>query len=51
MLEQGRVHVYNSAIYLQDGEIVHVRDYMDGLGVAHAMGRLPAVAAALDRPA
>jgi uncharacterized protein len=36
---------------VRDGEIVHVRDYMDGLGVAHAMGRLPAVAAALDRPA
>jgi hypothetical protein len=24
-------------------KIVHVRDYMDGLGVAHATGRLPAV--------
>jgi uncharacterized protein len=34
---------------VRDGEIIHVRDYMDGLGVAHAMGRLPAVAAALAR--
>jgi ketosteroid isomerase-like protein len=32
---------------VRDGEIVHVRDYMDGLGVARAMGRLPAVVAAL----
>jgi ketosteroid isomerase-like protein/mannose-6-phosphate isomerase-like protein (cupin superfamily) len=35
-------------IRVRNGEIVHVRDYMDGLGVAHAMDRLPAVAAALD---
>ena len=34
---------------VRDGEIIRVRDYMDGLGVAHAMGRLPAVAAALAR--
>lgn len=32
---------------VRDGRIVHVRDYMDGLGVARAMGRLPAVVAAL----
>lgn len=38
-------------LHVHDGEIIHVRDYMDGLGVAHAMGRLPAVAAALARPA
>ncbi|MFF4922088.1 nuclear transport factor 2 family protein [Kitasatospora sp. NPDC001261] len=31
----------------RDGLLVHVRDYMDGLGVAHAMGRLGAVAARL----
>ncbi|MFE6490055.1 nuclear transport factor 2 family protein, partial [Streptomyces sp. NPDC057757] len=30
------------------GLLVHVRDYMDGLGVAHAMGRLGAVAARLE---
>jgi uncharacterized protein len=36
---------------VRDGKITHVRDYMDGLGVAHAMGRLPAVAAALGHPA
>ena len=28
---------------VRDGKIIHVRDYMDGLGVAHATGRLPAV--------
>ncbi|MFF4213917.1 nuclear transport factor 2 family protein [Streptomyces sp. NPDC001796] len=33
---------------IRNGLIVHVRDYMDGLGVAHAMGRLPAVAAMLS---
>ncbi|WP_037972298.1 nuclear transport factor 2 family protein [Streptomyces sp. NRRL WC-3742] len=32
----------------RDGLLVHVRDYMDGLGVAHAMGRLSAVAARLE---
>ncbi|MEU4115723.1 nuclear transport factor 2 family protein [Kitasatospora sp. NPDC028055] len=32
----------------RDGLLVHVRDYMDGLGVAHAMGRLGAVAARLE---
>ncbi|MFI6846544.1 nuclear transport factor 2 family protein [Kitasatospora sp. NBC_00085] len=32
---------------VRDGLIVHARDYMDGLTVAHTMGRLPAVAAAL----
>ncbi|MFF5538661.1 hypothetical protein ACFY71_40490 [Streptomyces cinerochromogenes] len=26
-----------------DGHITHVRDYMDGLRVAHTLGRLPAV--------
>ncbi|MFH9353877.1 nuclear transport factor 2 family protein [Kitasatospora sp. NPDC017646] len=30
------------------GQLVHVRDYMDGLGVARAMGRLGAVAARLE---
>ncbi len=34
---------------VRDGEIVHVRDYMDGLAVAHAMGRLPAVTALLGQ--
>jgi len=28
---------------VRDGKIVHVRDYMDGLSVAQAMRRLPAV--------
>jgi ketosteroid isomerase-like protein len=28
---------------VRDGEIVHARDYLDGLGVARALGRLPAV--------
>jgi uncharacterized protein len=32
---------------IRDGRIVHVRDYMDGLGVARAMGRLDVVTAAL----
>ncbi|MEU1711052.1 nuclear transport factor 2 family protein [Streptomyces sp. NPDC005706] len=32
---------------VRGGQIVHVRDFMDGLGVAHAMGRLAAVAAGL----
>ena len=35
-------------IRVRHGQIVHVRDYMDGLGVAHAMGRLTAVAASLN---
>ncbi|MEU3570572.1 hypothetical protein AB0E96_19440 [Kitasatospora sp. NPDC036755] len=30
------------------GLLVHVRDYVDGLGVAHAMGRLSTVAARLE---
>jgi len=34
---------------VRDGEIIHVRDYMDGLGVAHALDRLPAVVAALTQ--
>jgi ketosteroid isomerase-like protein len=34
---------------VRDGRIAHVRDYMDGLGVAHAMGRLSAVTALLGR--
>ncbi|MEV7778084.1 nuclear transport factor 2 family protein [Kitasatospora sp. NPDC088351] len=32
---------------VRNGRIVHVRDYMDGLGVAHTMGRLDAVVASL----
>ncbi|MPY63779.1 nuclear transport factor 2 family protein [Streptomyces spongiae] len=32
---------------IRNGLIVHARDYMDGLRVAHTMGRLTAVAAAL----
>ncbi|MEU8687337.1 nuclear transport factor 2 family protein [Streptomyces sp. NPDC048665] len=36
------------AIRVRDGQIVHVRDYMDGLGVAHAMNRLAAVVASLS---
>jgi ketosteroid isomerase-like protein len=32
---------------VRDGLLVHVRDYMDGLAVAHAMGRLSAVTALL----
>ncbi|MFB7590173.1 nuclear transport factor 2 family protein [Streptomyces sp. NPDC056169] len=35
-------------IRVRDGQIVHVRDYMDGLGVAHAMDRLTAVVAGLS---
>jgi uncharacterized protein len=35
-------------IRVRSGRIVHVRDYMDGLGVAHAMDRLGAVVAGLD---
>ncbi|MFI7008604.1 nuclear transport factor 2 family protein [Streptomyces sp. NPDC050145] len=34
-------------IRVRDGRVVHVRDYMDGLGVAHATDRLAAVAARL----
>ncbi|HET6501255.1 MAG TPA: nuclear transport factor 2 family protein [Amycolatopsis sp.] len=32
---------------IRNSKIVHVRDYLDGLGVAHAMDRLTAVAAGL----
>jgi uncharacterized protein len=35
---------------VRDGQIIQVRDYMDGLGVAHALGRLPAVVRALTQP-
>ncbi|MCX5265680.1 nuclear transport factor 2 family protein [Streptomyces sp. NBC_00199] len=35
-------------IRVRNSQIVHVRDYMDGLGVAHAMDRLSAVAAGLS---
>ncbi|MFJ6214845.1 nuclear transport factor 2 family protein [Streptomyces sp. NPDC092296] len=35
-------------IRVRNGRIVHVRDYVDGLGVAHAMGRLAAVVAGLS---
>ncbi|MEF9887127.1 nuclear transport factor 2 family protein [Streptomyces sp. P9-A4] len=35
-------------IRVRDGRIAHVRDYMDGLGVAHAMNRLTAVAGSLS---
>jgi uncharacterized protein len=34
-------------IRVRGGRIVHIRDYRDGLGVAHAMDRLPAVVADL----
>ncbi|WP_267877965.1 nuclear transport factor 2 family protein [Streptomyces spirodelae] len=34
---------------VRDGRLVLVRDYMDGLGVAHGLGRLDAVAAALRK--
>jgi ketosteroid isomerase-like protein len=33
---------------VRNSQIVHVRDYSDGLGVAHAMDRLTAVAAGLS---
>ncbi len=32
---------------VQHGLIAHIRDYVDGLAVAHALGRLPTVAAML----
>lgn len=32
---------------VHNGLIVHARDYMDGVRIAHAMGRLGAVAASL----
>jgi len=35
---------------VRDGLIVHLRDYMDALGAAHALGRLPAIIAALSSP-
>ncbi|MGW3243180.1 hypothetical protein [Streptomyces sp. NPDC001070] len=35
-------------IRIRNGLIVHVRDYMDGLGVAHTMGRPAAVVAGLS---
>jgi uncharacterized protein len=49
----GRTFEFPGVLVLRvrNGEILHVRDYMDGLGVAHATGRLPAVTAALARPA
>ncbi|MEV6023320.1 nuclear transport factor 2 family protein [Streptomyces sp. NPDC052036] len=33
---------------VRGGALVQVRDYMDGLGVAQALGRLPTLAALLD---
>ncbi|MEB8336010.1 nuclear transport factor 2 family protein [Streptomyces endophyticus] len=33
---------------VQNGRIVHVRDYMDGLRIAHTMGRLTTVVAGLE---
>ncbi|MFF4407501.1 nuclear transport factor 2 family protein [Streptomyces sp. NPDC001262] len=35
-------------IRVRNGRIVHVRDYMDGMGVPRGLGRLTAVAAGLD---
>lgn len=35
---------------VRNGQITHARDYMDGLGVARALGRLPAVLQALAQP-
>ena len=35
---------------VRNGEITHVRDYMDGLAVARALGRLPDIVAALGPP-
>ncbi|MEV7930113.1 nuclear transport factor 2 family protein [Kitasatospora sp. NPDC088779] len=35
-------------IRVRNGRIVHVRDYMDGLGVAHAMDRLAALVTSLS---
>ena len=42
---QGDALVFPGVLVLRvrHGKIIHVRDYMDGLGVAHATGRLPAV--------
>lgn len=37
-------------IRVRDGTIVHVRDYRDGLGVAHAMDRLTVVVMRPERP-
>jgi ketosteroid isomerase-like protein len=34
---------------VRNGEIIHVRDYLDGLRVAHTLGRLPAVVSALEK--
>jgi uncharacterized protein len=34
-------------VRVQDGLLVHVRDYLDGLTINHALGRLPAVVADL----
>jgi ketosteroid isomerase-like protein len=34
---------------VEDGLIVHLRDYMDALGAAFALDRLPAMAEALER--
>ncbi|MGW0683871.1 nuclear transport factor 2 family protein [Streptomyces sp. NPDC002754] len=33
---------------VRSGLIVHVRDYMDGLRIAHTLGRLPALVAGLE---
>lgn len=47
----GRPFEFPSAVVMRvrDGKIIHARDYMDGLGVARALGRLPAVVRALER--
>lgn len=34
---------------VRDGQIVHVRDYLDGLGVAHVLGRLGAATSGTRR--
>jgi uncharacterized protein len=35
-------------VQIQDGRIVHLRDYMDALGAAHALERLPEMVKALN---
>jgi ketosteroid isomerase-like protein len=47
----GRPFVLSFLLVMQvrDGLIVHLRDYMDELGAAHALGRLPVIMAALGQ--
>ncbi len=37
-------------LHVHNGQLIHVRDYMDVLGLAHHTGRLTQLAASLEQP-